>query len=48
MRIATGRDASDTAFLNVHHGYADLDELEVTAVADGLPDDDVRDLVTIG
>src|SRR3954451_24584242 len=48
VRIATGRDASDTAFLNVHHGYADLDELEVSAVADVLPDDDVRDLVTIG
>ena len=28
--------------------YADLDELEVTAVADVLPDDDVRDLVTLG
>jgi transglutaminase-like putative cysteine protease len=48
VRIATGRDASDTAFLNVHHGYADLDELEVAAVADVLPDDDVRELVTIG
>jgi len=48
VRIATGRDASDTAFLNVHHGYADLDELEVTAVADVLPDDDVRDLVMLG
>jgi transglutaminase-like putative cysteine protease len=48
VRIATGRDASDTAFLNVHHGYASLDELEVTAVADVLPDDDVRDLVTLG
>ena len=48
MRIATGRDASDTAFLNVHHGYADLDELEVTAVADVLPNDDVRDLVMLG
>lgn len=48
VRIATGRDASDTAFLNVHHGYADLDELEVTAVADVLPNDDVRDLVTLG
>jgi transglutaminase-like putative cysteine protease len=48
VRIATGRDASDTAFLNVHHGFADLVELEVTAVAGTLPDDDVRDLVTIG
>jgi transglutaminase-like putative cysteine protease len=48
VRIATGRDASDTAFLNVHHGFADLLELEVTAVAATLPDDDVRDLVVIG
>jgi transglutaminase-like putative cysteine protease len=48
VRIATGRDASDTAFLNVHHGFAELDELEVMAVADALPDDDVRDLVTLG
>ncbi len=48
VRIATGRDAADTAFLNVHHGLARLDELEVTAVADALPDDDVRDLVTLG
>lgn len=48
VRIATGRDASDTAFLNVHHGFADLVELEVRAVAETLPDDDVRDLVVIG
>jgi transglutaminase-like putative cysteine protease len=48
VRIATGRDASDTAFLNVHHGFAELVELEVTAVAAELPDDDVRDLVVIG
>ncbi|GIG20453.1 putative transglutaminase-like protein [Cellulomonas chitinilytica] len=48
VRIATGRDASDTAFLNVHHGYARLDELVVTAVADTLPDDDVRELVELG
>ena len=48
VRIATGRDASDTAFLNVHHGFADLLELQVTAVADTLPDDDVRDLVLLG
>jgi transglutaminase-like putative cysteine protease len=48
VRIATGRDASDTAFLNVHHGFANLLELEVTAVAAELPDDDVRDLVVIG
>ncbi len=48
VRIATGRDASDTAFLSVHRGTATLQELQVTAVADVLPDDDVRQLVSIG
>lgn len=48
VRIATGRDASDTAFLSVHRGTATLRELVVTAVADALPDDDVRELVSIG
>lgn len=47
LRIATGRDASDTAFVSVHHGLATLDHLEVTAVADTLPDDDVRTLVDL-
>lgn len=47
VRIATGRDASDTAFLSVHRGVATLRTLEVTAVADALPDDDMRDLVTL-
>jgi len=48
VRIATGRDASDTAFLSVHRGTAVLRELEVTAVADVLPDDDLDELVSIG
>ncbi|MCC2333112.1 transglutaminase-like domain-containing protein [Cellulomonas wangsupingiae] len=48
VRIATGRDASDTAFLSVHRGTATLRELTVSAVADTLPDDDVRELVSIG
>jgi len=48
VRIATGRDAADTAFLSVHHGVAVLEALEVSAVADVLPDDDVRTLATIG
>ncbi|QGQ19479.1 transglutaminase [Cellulomonas sp. JZ18] len=47
VRVATGRDASDTAFLTVHGGVAVLDALEVTAVADALPDDDVRRLVAL-
>lgn len=48
LRIATGRDASDTAFLSVHHGRAQLQEMTVTAVADELPDDDVTRLVALG
>ncbi len=47
VRIATGRDAADTAFLNVMSGRADLVDLEVTAVADVLPADDVTQLVAL-
>ncbi len=48
VRVATGRDASDTAFLSVHGGAADLTAFRVGAVVDELPDDDVRTLVTLG
>lgn len=48
VRIATGRDASDTAFLTNHGGFLRLDRLEVGAVVDELPADDVRDLVQLG
>ena len=48
VRIATGRDAADTAFLSVLSGRADLDDLMVTAVADELPFDDITQLVTLG
>lgn len=48
VRIATGRDAADTAFLNVLSGRADLLEATVTAVVDVLPDDDLTKLVSIG
>lgn len=48
VRIATGRDAADTAFLTVLSGRADLVSAEVTATADTLPDDDVTRLVSIG
>lgn len=42
-RIATGRDAADTAFATVVEGAADLVDVTVTAVAvDGLPVDDGR------
>ncbi|MGL4257067.1 MAG: transglutaminase-like domain-containing protein, partial [Microbacterium sp.] len=47
VRIATGRDAADTAFLTVVSGRADLVDVEVTATADVLPDDDIDELVTI-
>lgn len=48
VRIATGRDAADTAFLSIYGGAADLIEAEVNAVVDGmLPDDDVMELVSI-
>lgn len=47
VRIATGRDAADTAFLTVLSGRADLDAIEVMAVVDVLPADDVTELVSI-
>jgi transglutaminase-like putative cysteine protease len=48
VRIATGRDAADTAFLDNHHGAITLQYMTVTAVADGeLPKDSVEDLVSL-
>jgi transglutaminase-like putative cysteine protease len=49
VRIATGRDAADTAFLSAYGGAVELIEIQVTAVTDGpLPGDDVTALVSIG
>jgi transglutaminase-like putative cysteine protease len=48
VRIATGRDAADTAFLSSYGGNVPLDAIQVMAVADVLPDDDVRWLVELG
>lgn len=49
VRIATGRDAADTAFLDNHKGQINLNNMMVTAVVDGdLPRDHVDQLVTIG
>ena len=45
LRIATGRDAADSAFLTVVSGRADLIAMQVTAVADELPGDDLNQLV---
>jgi transglutaminase-like putative cysteine protease len=48
VRIATGRDASDTAFLENHKGAVTLNQLAVTAVVDGdLPSDSIDQLVSI-
>jgi transglutaminase-like putative cysteine protease len=49
VRIATGRDAADIAFLDNHKGAIALNKLEVTAVVDGdLPRDSIDHLVSIG
>ncbi|WP_084105927.1 transglutaminase family protein [Demequina sp. NBRC 110056] len=42
VRIATGRDAADTAFLTTIGADIELVSMEVTATADALPADDVR------
>jgi transglutaminase-like putative cysteine protease len=48
VRIATGRDAADTAFLDNHKGAITLNNAMVTAVVDGeLPRDSVDQLVSI-
>ena len=49
VRIATGRDAADTAFLSTYRGAATLVGTEVMAVLDGdLPADDVTRQMTMG
>ena len=48
VRIATGRDAADTAFATTLAGDAELLTFEVTATTDGgLPNDDHRGSVTL-
>ena len=48
VRIATGRDASDTAFLTVQSGRADLISMRVDATAaPDLPGDDLTRLVSL-
>jgi transglutaminase-like putative cysteine protease len=48
LRIATGRDAADTAFMSSYGGAVELTRIEVTAATDGnLPGDDVTALVSI-
>lgn len=48
LRIAAGRDASDTAFLSIRGAPITLDDLTVTATVDDLPTDDLTDLVSLG
>jgi len=48
IRISTGRDASDTAFLTVQSGRADLVSVAVTATSSpDLPKDQPTDLVSL-
>lgn len=47
LRISTGRDAADTAFLSSYGGAVSLQSVEVTAVVDDLPRDDVTRLVEL-
>ena len=48
VRITTGRDAADTAFLDNHKGAITLNNMEVTAVVEGdLPRDQVGQLVSL-
>ncbi len=42
VRIATGRDAADTAFLDNHNGGIFLNLLNVRAITDGQPADRTR------
>jgi transglutaminase-like putative cysteine protease len=49
VRIATGRDAADTAFLDNHNGAITVKHMQITAVVDGeLPQDSIHDLVSLG
>ena len=49
LRIGTGRDAADTAFMSNYGGRVELLEMGVSAWTDGrLPADDVTSLVSLG
>jgi transglutaminase-like putative cysteine protease len=47
VRIATGRDAADAAFAAVTSGFADLQSIDVTAIAEPFLVDDDRQLVQL-
>lgn len=49
VRIATGRDAADLAFLTNYRGAISLSTMMVTAIVDGeLPTDEIDQMVAIG
>ena len=48
LRISTGRDAADTAFLTNHWADLWLSNMEVLAIVDELPIDDGTELVQLG
>ena len=48
LRISTGRDASDTAFLTTYHGGVDLNSMMCTAVVDELPAEDPAEALSLG
>ncbi|MGV8882171.1 MAG: transglutaminase-like domain-containing protein [Rhodoglobus sp.] len=48
VRISTGRDAADTAFLTNHWADLLLNRLDVLAIVDELPEDDGTSLVQLG
>ena len=48
LRIATGRDAADTAFMSTYGGASELVDVQVSAIVDGpLPADNVHQLVSL-
>jgi transglutaminase-like putative cysteine protease len=47
LRIATGQDASETAFLTQHGAAVDLRRMRITAVVDELPGDDLTQFVPL-
>jgi hypothetical protein len=47
LRVCTGRDAADTAFLTNYGGSVSLDGLQVTAVVDHFGTDDGTSLVQL-
>jgi transglutaminase-like putative cysteine protease len=48
VRVSTGRDAADTAFLSTYGGNVQLLDIAVSAIVSGdLPDDDVEKLARI-